>query len=560
MDEKSILNNLDKTVLAGMKLNAFNNLKGQKLLILYNQGITDPFVVSCINNIVAKALRREIFRRLPFKQPHLYQGDFIVGADEHGNPIKAFIQYLNAGTLIVANTGAGKTTLIIFYAVQIAPHVRGMWLIDLRKKEFRFLRKHLAKQGIDLIIIRGRQFRINPLQVPSGVDPNEYASVIADLLVKVLNLPPRASVLLKSTIIKLYRKYGIFNGSEMYPTLFHLFEAIRCNKHANPQARLAILDNLEAVLLALGPQVLGYHKGWDIGELAQLHLVFELTGSPETVQDLLQNCPIASELCSRLARGVSNRGMDLWISFDEGQRVFSQRKESSGYHGNTITDMAGLVRGAGIGLSISVLSPDNLSGRIPSITSTKIIGRCGSVPDYKSAGSSMGLTQEQISWCTHNLKPGLFVGQVGEGNWRYPFLFKVPELKRDHLQPVTDQEADDSLKPLESLTVIPATEFSNWSGVENIELKNDSHGKKYGDLSPSEFKFILAVVEHPMCPSSEYAKLAGIGPNTVQRIRPVLIEKGFIKEHKLNTGNRGRSTILIEPLELAKQTVTDYKE
>ncbi|MFC1675800.1 hypothetical protein ACFL3G_01905 [Planctomycetota bacterium] len=560
MKNDDALTELEKKIEIGKQLGVFEDFAGRQLLRCFGHGIQDKFIISQIVKRVTNAQRRIARSGSPFLPSKLRKGDFIIGADEYGNPIKAFIQYLNAGTLIIANTGSGKTTLTIFYAIQIAPHVRGMWLVDLRKREFRFLRKHLAKQDIDLIIIRGRRFKVNPLQVPFGVDPNEYASVAADLLVNVLNLPPRASVLLKSTIIKLYKKHGVFNGGEMYPTLFHLFEAIRYNRHANPQARQAIIDNLEAVLLTLGPQVLAYHKGWDIDKLAKSHLVFELAGLPETVQDLLQNYPVASEFCSRIARGVSNQGMDLWISFDEGQRTFSQKKETSGYHGNAITDMAGLVRGAGIGFSISVLGPDNLSVRLPSITSTKIVGRCGSVPDYKAAGGFIGLTQEQIIWCTHHLKPGLFAGQVGEGNWRYPFLFEVPELKRDQLQPVTDKDADDSLKPLESLKVIPATEFSNWSGIENIELRSESLGKKYGDLSQSEFKFILAVVEHPMHPSSEYAKLAGISPNTVQRARPGLIEKGLIREHKIESGSRGRSTILIEPLESAIKIVADHKE
>ena len=42
-------------------------------------------------------------------------------------------------------------------------------------------------------------------------------------------------------------------------------------------------------------------------------------------------------------------------------------------------------------------------------------------------GHSMGLTAEQVRWAQHNLTPGLFIGQVGEGPWRYPFVFGVPQ-------------------------------------------------------------------------------------------------------------------------------------
>jgi hypothetical protein len=293
---------------------------------------------------------------------------------------------MNAGSLMVANTGSGKTTLISFYAVQMAQCVRGMWLVDLRKKEFRLLQPEFSRKGIDYIVARSRRFKINPLDVPEGADPYEYASISADTLVKVLNLPPRASVLLSSTIVKLYKEYGVFNGRRKCPTLFHLFETVRKDATANPQARQAILDNLEPILLALGTSVLGYYRGWPIHELAKRHMAFELTGLPEAGKDLVLNYLVVSEFISRVSQGISNRGMDLWMSIDEGQRLFSQRKEIATHSGNSITDLAGLVRGTGTGLYISVLTSDDLSNKIPSFTSTKIMGRCGSVPEYIAAG------------------------------------------------------------------------------------------------------------------------------------------------------------------------------
>ena len=250
MGRNDILSDLDRKVLVGDQLGVFKDPLGRKLLQLYRRGILDNWTIGQINSRVDKQLRREAFTTLPFKLPQLHSGELILGADENRNPIKSFIQYMNAGSLLVANTGSGKTTLVIFYATQIAGYVRGMWLVDLRKKEFRLLRTSFAQRGIDLLVVRGRKFRINPLQVPYRVDPYEYASTIADVLVKVLNLPPRASVLLSSTIIKLYKRFNIVNGSHKYPTLFHLFEAVRTDKNANSQARQAILDNLESVRAA----------------------------------------------------------------------------------------------------------------------------------------------------------------------------------------------------------------------------------------------------------------------------------------------------------------------
>ena len=559
-----LFSDLERKVHLGLQLGVFDDPLGRKLLLLYQKGILDQWAAGQIVSRVNQAQRRAELRKVPFKHPQLHTGELILGADEDRRPIKSFIQYFNAGCLLVANTGSGKTTLVCFYATQIVHRVSGMWMVDLRKREFRFLRPHFAPRGIDLVIVRSRKFKINPLQVPFQVDPLEYAAIIADVLVKVLNLPPRASVLLCSTVIHLYEKFRVFSGSQKYPTLFHLFEAVRNNKTANAQARQAVLDNLEAVLSAFGPEMLGYYRGWPVHELAKRHMVFELAGQPDTGKDLVLNYLVAAEFVSRIARGISNRPMDLWMSIDEGQRLFSQRKELAGHGGNSITDQAGLVRGTGIGLFISVLTPDDLSHRIPAITSTKIMGRCGSIPEYEAAGRFMGLTKEQVIWCAHHLIPGMFVGQVGDGTWRYPFLFKVPKLKQ--LQAISDQQADDSLKSLVDLDLDPV-EFTHWSAVPCVtqEDRCDEEDHKESDtgvvqLTDSELRLLTAIVNHPMLSSSQYVKLAKVSPNTLRKLRPVLMEKGLIKEHIMDSTGRGRSKRIWEPLETAKKIVAHHFE
>ncbi len=451
-----VLSDLEKKILIGRKLGVFDDFAGRQLLLCFSYGIQDKFIVSQIEKRVTSAQRRIALSGTPFLPPQLHNGDFIFGYDQHSDPIRIYQQYLNAGTLMVAGTGAGKTNVSRNHAIQIAPYVRGLWLVDLRKREFRSLRPIFAQMGIDLRIIRCRKFRINPLQVPYGVEPIEYAAVAADFLVRVFNLPPRASTLLRSTIIKLYIAHGIVNGGQKYPTLFHLREAVRQDRQANPQARQATLDNLEAILLALGPEILAYHRGWPVHLLAQQHLVLELTGLPETGKDLILNYLMTAEFISRIARGISNPLMDLWITFDEGQRMFSQRKESAGYGGNALIDLTGLLRGTGIGLEISVLTTNDLSVSIPNLTSTKIIGRCGSLAEYTTAGRFVGMNAEQIEWCSHHMVPGLFVGQVSEGRWRYPFLFTVPLVDRIVRQSVSDREADNSIRNVVTSKLLPA--------------------------------------------------------------------------------------------------------
>lgn len=396
---------------------------GAAMMRSFQAGVCDATIAGMFDRRVSKHKFKQAFHgAVPFRSPKLSTGDYVIGLDDKGNELLSFIQFLMAHLLIVAGSGAGKTMFAMYMVLQIVGHVEGMFLFDLAKSEFPILQPLLSQLGIDLVILRARDLRINPLQLPLGVEVSDWISRVADMLIGVLELPPRASKLLQSKLHLLYRRFDARKNE--FPTLFDLFEQIKGDKGSNPQARLAILDSLEPVLLSLGPQVLAWRYGWPSGELARKHLVFELCGVSEVDKNLILNALILCEFSSRISRGISNPKMNLWICLDEAQRLCCGTGKTS-----AIADLIGLVRGTGIGLDLSLQSSDGVLPQIISNTATKILGRCGSMADYSAAGHSMGLNAEQIQYAQLNLKPGLFIGQLAEGSWRYPFVFRVPLIK-----------------------------------------------------------------------------------------------------------------------------------
>ena len=397
-----------------------------------------------------------------------------------------------------------------------------------------------------MIILPARSLRINPLQVPAGVELPDWIPRVSDMLIEVLGLPPRASKLLQTVLFPLYHKY---ENSQEYPTLYDLFEKIKADKDSNYQARIAILDNLEPVLLSLGPKVLAYRVGWPSNDLAKSHIVFELAGVSETDKNLLLNSLILSEFTSRIARGISNPKMDLWICLDEAQRICSRSSQTS-----AIGSQIGLVRGTGIGLDLSVQSMNEILPQVTSNTATKIIGRCGSIVDYNTAGHNMGLTTEQIHWAQMNLEPGTFICQLGEGSWRHPFILRIPMMNF----PKIPHETKTDIDQLEDLPVVYASEYDNWGQIESISNSVESQGSLFEN--DKEFRFCQAVVNQPMQSSSSYSSIAKVSPKYIKQIREQLIAKKYIREHILDSGGRGRSTILLEPLPEGIQAVKEYKE
>lgn len=234
-------------------------------------------------------------------------------------------------------------------------------------------------------------------------------------------LPPRASKLLNVAIVRQYEQRGVLRGSSDFPTVYDLREDVASSADANAPAKHALLDALDAVLTSIG-DALRYRVGWTSSDLAARRIVFEFGGIPEPAKNLILNALLLAEFTSRVARGVSNPRMDLWICLDEAARIVSSSNPTGG-----LSDLSGLIRGTGIGLDLGVQSAD-IAPSILSNTATKVIGRCGSATDYELMSAAMGLTREQQAWIKTHMVPGLFVGQLGEGAWREPFVFRIPPL------------------------------------------------------------------------------------------------------------------------------------
>ena len=220
----------------------------------------------------------------------------------------------------------------------------------------------------------------------------------------------------------------------------------------------------------------------------------------------------------------------------------------------SISDLIGLVRGTGIGLDLSAQSADVVSAVI-SNTANKFVGRCGSATDYNLIAAAMGMTNEQRHWLSLNLRPGLFVGQVGEGNWRRPFVVQIPKMKLGNRLSDKMTTKDSDLGDLMDLPTVEASEFTDWRATRSNPNGTTTAPVVEPELSDAELRYLRAVVSNPGKPSSILPKLAGLGPKRAQIIRRKLIEAGYLREHRITTGKRGRAAVVLEPLEPATEAL-----
>ena len=542
---------------------------GEALHLVIRSGVRDSFAPRELHNRVFNHRIAQQFNG-PFRLHKLIRGRIALGRDRKHRWARIAIAVLGAHTLVLAGSGAGKTVRSRWLALQVASRTKGAWLFDFRKREFRCLVPWFRRLGVKVIVVPARRMRLNPLEVPKGVDPFQWASRVADMLVQVFRLPPRATKLLQRTLLDLFDHFGVLAGGKKYPTLFDLRETIALDGTANPQARQAVVDALDPVLISLRG-VLCYRRGWSSTDLATRTIILELDGVGEVEKDLILNSLIMPEFTARVARGVTNKKMDLWICCDEAARMVSTSSTTGG-----INDLIGLIRGTGIGLDLSIQFAD-IAPAILSNTVNKFLGRCGSHADYETMASAMGLTAEQRRHLYHKLVPGMFVGQIGEGDWRHPFLFTVPYVEfakppgygqgaspfvQSMLPALASGSAQDATVTdsgdhgIEILLALPteaAEEFRNWRprGWTMASGAGRQGAVSKASLSDAERRYLQAVVDHPAQPSSKYPSLAGIGIHQAISIRRNLVERGYLREHKVNTGRRGRASIVLEPLPAA---------
>ncbi len=118
-----------------------------------------------------------------------------------------------------------------------------------------------------------------------------------------------------------------------------------------------------------------------------------------------------------------------------------------------------------------------------------------------------------------------------------------------------------NLGDLLDLPVTAATQFASWNrdvaAPESGEAEAD-RGTVTATARPShaEMRYLRAVVENPGKPSSVYPKLAQMGSRRALKIRGRLRDLGYLREHQVATGGRGRNAIVIEPLEPGRSLVT----
>ncbi len=239
-----------------------------------------------------------------------------------------------------------------------------------------------------------------------------------------------------------------------------------------------------------------------------------------------------------------------------GQRLFNERANVGGDIA-PLDELAGVVRGGGLGIWPIVQSTVGFSRRLRPNLALKVFGRLGCHEDYATLAADCALSAEQVEHVRLNLVPGTFVGQVSIGSWTHPFLFKVPLAKLP--APPTEDEVRESQRPLEALPTEFAEEFRHWTPHPIIVVESQQ-AQPEPALSETDLRVLQAIVSEPGKSVTHYSRKTRLNGTRLAEVRQRLVARGYIREHSLAGKVRGRAATVIEPLEPAHKAVRQNKE
>jgi hypothetical protein len=414
----------------------------------------------------------------------------------------------------------------------------GLLLFDFVKRELRGIRKLARPLGYDVIVCRHEYLRINLLD-PEGIDPALNVNVCAEFLTLGLSLPPVAKHILKICITRLYERFGMFlDPNALPPTLSDLIAEVE-NFDGHKAAKEAILIRLQA-LLANKRQVFDVRKGYQIGDLQNRFIDFELDGLEAYYQNLIVFNFIGKLFAWRVAHCPPGL---IIVGLDEANRVYSKRAESSNEGPSFIDMMTSVVRQKQIGIFAFVQTCHDLSNSIIANSGTKILLRAGSAQDYDVFGKAMGLSSEQREWAKIRLRPGAQIIKKTASDWQEPFVNYSPMVTIP--EDVSDSEVRQSVQPL--LDAIPKPVVPRLLLPSHIELAGaDQTGPQ---LSPEEDRLLNQVKNHPeIASATDHYRMAGLSTKKATAAKGSLVGKHLLKETPVEPGRRGGAQLFLEAI------------
>lgn len=307
---------------------------------------------------------------------------------------------LNQHTLITGRSGSGKTTILYLIAAQLLQHRIPFWAFDF-KQDYR----HLLRYKEDCYVFNSRNFKFNPLRPPAGSDPVRWMQAFTNVFAQAYHLMAGTKGILQEATNGLYRRYGVFDGKDAYPSLQDLLQAVLAYPLQRQYGRTAgfvesAQNRLKECIFPMR-DMFDCDRGFPIEGLLDKTVILELDGLLSENQLFLTTLLMRFIFEYRLSN--KHRGqLRHIILFDEGKMVYDRNRDNiEGLGPNEVTQFTSQVREFGEGLVVADQMPIVLSESIKSNVYTTICMSQSGGRNIDDMARAMDLKGEQIPMLTH---------------------------------------------------------------------------------------------------------------------------------------------------------------
>jgi hypothetical protein len=544
----------------------------------------DPFIVNTVKTILSyfdfddlTTINELSNRAKEYLQPYLHQaqldpnpfrpypgrevyGPVFLGFAHQGSfskeacPAGLTLEELSQHILIIGRTGSGKTNLIFFMLQSILGNFP-VWIFDF-KKDYRYL----LRSRSDMLVIDWKDLRFNPLRPPQNVDPGEWLQVFTNTFCEALGLLYGSKTMFRAVVDKLYQDYGVYSGSEKYPSFIELqqaFSGLNLNywkERVRADYFQRCLSRVDDCVTVLG-KVFNCRKGFPLEWMLEKNVIFELHGLADSeLQNLLLILLLSYVFMYRIAN-EHRGGLRHVMVFDEAKRVFDINRERMPAEGiPTIAILASQVREFGEALIVSDQMIRLLGESIKSNVATKVCMSLADGADLMEMARSMGLSQEQAQYLQ-----SITVGQsVVRFSARYPqpFVLLTPEVPLKKMGVITDDQiremmsqvmqdlkswAEPVTEPGKEVKVEPEKppEQPTEPKEEAKEEKEPARKKEEVKISGDAMKFLTHVRDKAFIPYSQRLDALDWGGSRGEKAQNELLKNNLVKVVKITTSKKG---------------------
>ncbi len=340
--------------------------------------------------------------------------------------------------IVPGRVGSGKSHFIKYALIQILRRPRSFNVIipDLKGKEYRNLLaycKHLK-------VLTNNEIKINPLQAADWMTPMEYILYFSKVFTRENYLLTTSESILIELLEYIYRKRGIFVGSNDWPNFRDLYNVVsnRLDNEKSFRYRdvYLLLKNRLETYIRTDP--FNCHQGIPHDVWRTQNVVLELgKGFTDNMYSYLVSHIVGLNYSYNMDHGLVGAKLRTLLIVDEGRILFKPR-DINVFGDSYINELSTRFRDPGIGLILSSQETSSFNQTIRSISYTKICFPLTDGEDVSTIKGSFGLTDEQADYLFKLPRFGQAV--VRYGGYENPFLLAVPHLNLK--KNVTDEDVE----------------------------------------------------------------------------------------------------------------------